>query len=217
MKKIAVILSGCGYLDGAEINESVLTLLALDKAGASYQCFAPDMPQLHVVNHITGEPMDCEPRNVMIEAARIARGKIQPLSQARVEDFDGLILPGGFGVAKNLSDFASAGADMTILPALEALCKAFAAAGKPAGYICIAPTLAARIYGDQVRCTIGDEAGVAQAITQMGGQHVECAVDKAVADPLHKVVTTPAYMSAQRISQAAAGIERLVQQVLSMA
>lgn len=213
MAKVAVVLSGCGVYDGAEIHESVITLLALDSHDLEYQCFAPDIPQMHVINHLTGEPAEKETRNVLIEAARIARGNIKNIDELSVDDFDGIILPGGFGAAKNLCTFATEGTEMTITPAFETIAKAFADAGKPAGYICIAPTMLARIYGEGVKCTIGCATDVAGAITSMGGNHINCEVDDIVIDEARKVITTPAYMLAQRISEAAMGIEKLVHQM----
>ena len=114
-KKIAVILSGCGVYDGAEVHESVITLLRLDQRGAQVQCFAPDIPQLHVVNHLTGEEMP-ESRNVLVESARIARGEVKDIKQANAEEFDALIVPGGFGAAKNLSAFDVKGAECSVNP-----------------------------------------------------------------------------------------------------
>lgn len=216
MKKIAVILSGCGVYDGSEIYESVITLLAIDSHDASYQCFAPNIPQMHVVNHLTGEVVENESRNVLIEAARLARGNIKDLTELQVEDYDAVIFPGGFGAAKNLSSFAIHGADMNINAEVQRVAEAFANAGKPAGYVCIAPTLVAKIYGRQVKCTVGCDEATASAINQMGGKHIECKVDDVVIDTDFKVITTPAYMLANRISDAAAGIEKLVQNVLNL-
>ena len=143
MTTVAVVLAGCGVYDGAEINEAVLTLLALEQQGADYQCFAPDIEQMHVVNHLTGEVMAGEKRNVLVEAARIARGNIKPVTEARVDQFDALLVPGGFGAAKNLSDFAVKGAAMTVQPDFLKFAQAMHTAGKPIGLICIAPTMAA--------------------------------------------------------------------------
>ncbi len=213
MKRVAVVLSGCGFLDGAEIHESVLTLLALDRAGTEVTCFAPDQPQAQVVNHFTGQPAS-ESRNVLTESARIARGKIQPLSQADASLFDALIVPGGFGAAKNLSNFAIQGAECDINPDLTRLVKAMHQAGKPMGFICIAPALLPKILGVPVRLTIGNDIDTAEVIDSMGGEHVTCPVDDIVVDADQKVVTTPAYMLAQRISEAALGIEKLVARVL---
>lgn len=217
MKNVAVILSGCGFLDGAEIYESVITLLALDSNDAQYQCFAPNIPQMHVINHITGDVNNTESRNVLIEASRLARGDIKDLSQLRAEDFDAVIFPGGFGAAKNLSNFATEGFNMSVNTQVSDAAKSFAEAGKPAGYICIAPTLISSIYGAGVRCTIGHDTGTASAINAMGAIHVDCKVDDIVVDEAHRVVTTPAYMLANRISEAAVGIEKLVSAVLKMA
>ena len=215
-KKVAVILSGCGVYDGAEIHESVITLLRLDQRGAEVQCFAPDVAQLHVVDHYRGEEMD-ETRNVLVESARIARGQIKDVKALHVADFDALILPGGFGVAKNLSDFATHGAGCNVQPDVLAACKAFADAGKPVGLICIAPALAAKIFGAGVVCTIGSDHDTAAAMTQMGAEHHECTVDEIVEDKARKLVTTPAYMLAQSIAEAASGINKLVDRVLELA
>ncbi|KPN88239.1 MULTISPECIES: isoprenoid biosynthesis glyoxalase ElbB [Pseudomonas] len=214
-KKIAVILSGCGVYDGAEIHESVITLLRLDQRGAQVQCFAPNIAQLHVINHLTGEEMP-ESRNVLVESARIARGNIKDLREASVEDFDALIVPGGFGAAKNLSNFAVEGAGCTVQPEVLALAEAFAEAGKPVGLICISPALAAKIYGPGVTCTIGNDADTAAAMNKMGATHTECAVGDIVEDKARKLVSTPAYMLAQTISEAASGINKLVDRVLEL-
>lgn len=216
MTKVAVVLSGCGVYDGAEIHESVLTLLALDRAGAQYQCFAPNTEQMHVVDHLTGEVAEGESRNVLVEAARIARGNIKDVATANPEEFDALIFPGGFGAAKNLSDFAVKGAECTVQPDVERFAKAMAQAGKPVGYVCIAPAMVPRIYGE-ARVTIGTDADTAGAIETMGGIHVECPVREFVVDEENKVVSTPAYMLAEHISEAAEGIEKLVHEVLRLA
>lgn len=214
-KKVAVILSGSGVYDGAEIQESVITLLRLDQRGAQVQCFAPNIAQLHVINHLTGEEMP-ESRNVLVESARIARGSVKDIRDADVEDFDALIVPGGFGAAKNLSNFAIEGAGCTVQPEVLALAEAFAEAGKPVGLICISPALAAKIYGPGVTCTIGNDADTAAAMNKMGATHEECAVTEIVEDKARKLVTTPAYMLAQTISEAASGINKLVDRVLEL-
>lgn len=215
-KRIAVILSGCGVYDGSEIYESVATLLRLDQRGAHVQCFAPDIAQLHVINHLTGEEMP-ETRNVLVESARLARGEIKNLSEARAEDFDALIVPGGFGAAKNLSDFASQGANCKVIPEVLTVAKAFAQAGKPVGMMCIAPTMAAHIFGAGVICTLGhDDDPAAAAAREMGAEHKACEVTDIVEDPTHRLVTTPAYMLAQSISEAASGIYKLVDRVLEL-
>jgi enhancing lycopene biosynthesis protein 2 len=214
-KKVAVILSGCGVYDGAEIYESVVTLLRLDQRGAQVQCFAPNIAQLHVINHLTGEEMP-ESRNVLVESARIARGEIKDIREADAEEFDALIIPGGFGSAKNLSNFAIEGTGCTVQPDVLALTEAFAEAGKPIGLICISPALAAKIYGPGVTCTIGNDAETAAALNKMGATHKECAVSDIVEDKARKLVTTPAYMLAQSISEAASGINKLVDRVLEL-
>lgn len=217
MKKIAVILSGSGVFDGSEIYESVLTFLRLEHHGVEYQCFAPNVPQLHVINHLTGEVAEGEQRNVLVEAARLARGEIQDLASANPNDFDALIIPGGFGAAKNLSDFAIKGPDCTLNADLVSFARAIHTAGKPVGLICIAPAMTPKLLGSGIQCTIGTDEGVAGAIQTMGGQHQDCSVSDIVIDHEHKVVTTPAYMLAQSISQAASGINKLVDEVIKLA
>ncbi|RZI90474.1 MAG: isoprenoid biosynthesis protein ElbB [Pseudomonas sp.] len=214
-KKVAVILSGCGVYDGAEIHESVITLLRLDQRGAQVQCFAPNIPQLHVIDHLTGEQTS-ETRNVLVESARIARGQVKDIREADVSEFDALIVPGGFGAAKNLSNFAVETDKCTVQPDVLALAEAFAEAGKPVGLMCISPALAAKIYGPGVVCTIGNDAGTSAAVVKMGGTHEECDVHDIVEDTQRKLVTTPAYMLATSISDAASGIYKLVDRVLEL-
>lgn len=214
-KKVAVILSGCGVYDGAEIHESVIILLRLDQRGAHAQCFAPNVAQMHVINHLTGEQMP-ESRNVLVESARIARGEVKDIREANVEDFDALIVPGGFGAAKNLSDFAVKGAECTVQPDVLALAEAFAEASKPVGLMCISPAMAAKIYGPGVICTIGNDADTATVVNKMGATHQECDVSDIVEDKARKLVSTPAYMLAQSISEAASGINKMVDRVLEL-
>ncbi|WP_047279807.1 isoprenoid biosynthesis glyoxalase ElbB [Pseudomonas lundensis] len=214
-KKVAVILSGCGVYDGAEIHESVITLLRLDQRGAHTQCFAPNVAQMHVINHLTGEEMP-ESRNVLVESARIARGEVKDIREANVEDFDALIVPGGFGAAKNLSDFAVKGVECTVQPDVLALAEAFAEASKPVGLMCISPAMAAKIYGPGVICTIGNDADTATVVNKMGATHQECDVSDIVEDKARKLVSTPAYMLAQSISEAASGINKMVDRVLEL-
>ncbi|TCN87136.1 isoprenoid biosynthesis glyoxalase ElbB [Shewanella fodinae] len=216
MKKIAVLLSGCGVFDGSEIHEAVLTLLALSKAGVSYQCFAPDIPQLHVVNHLSGE-VASEQRNVLVEAARIARGDIKATADLEVSAFDGLIIPGGFGAAKNLCDFALAGTDTTLTPAVDHFIRQFIDAKKVIGFICIAPVMIPRLYGKGAKGTIGSDADTASAFCAMGGEHIEAKVADIVVDNERKIVSTPAYMLASSIAEANTGIEKLVTEVLELA
>lgn len=217
MPNIAICLSGCGVFDGSEIHESVLTMLALDKAGASYQCFAPDRAQTKVVNHLTQQDDPNDSRNCLQEAARIARGKIKPLSELKVDEFDGALFPGGFGAAINLCNFAEAGKTHAIQDDVLAFAQAFANANKPLGFICIAPVLVPRIFSDNVQLTIGHDANVADALVAMGCSHNNANVDEVVIDEQHKVVTTPAYMLGQSIAEVAQGIERCVAAVLKLA
>jgi enhancing lycopene biosynthesis protein 2 len=217
-KKIGVILSGCGVYDGAEIHEAVLTLLALDRRGAEAVICAPDMPQMHVVNHLTGRVEEGATRNVLVEAARIARGKIRAVEQVSADELDGLILPGGFGAAKNLCDFAVKGKDCTVHPGVARLVEAVHAQGKPVAAVCIAPALLARVLGQEApTVTIGDDAGTAAAIEAMGARHATCPVTETIVDRDRKVVTGPAYMLAKSISEAAEGIDKAVGALLELA
>ena len=215
--KVGVILSGCGHRDGTEIREAVLTLLALDRAGAEAVCFAPDMPQNRVVDHYRGKVVPGETRNVLVEAARIARGKIADLKTAKAKDLDAVILPGGYGAALNLSSFAEAGAGATVLPAVAALLTAMHAAKKPIGAICIAPAVVAKALGSvHPRLTVGDDAGTAAAVTACGAVHEVCPVERFVVDREHRIVTTPAYMYDASLRGVAEGIERCVAEVLAL-
>jgi len=202
-KNIAVVLSGCGVYDGAEIHESVFTLLAIARSGASYQIFAPNIEQYHVINHLTGQPVD-EKRNVLVESARIARGDIKPLSECNSNDFDALVFPGGFGVAKNLSTFAFDGSACTVNNEVEAVIKETNKAGKPIGALCISPVVIAK-------------AGTVQALEEMGAKHRFTTHGEVVVDNKYKVVTTPCYMLDATIDQIATGAENIVKVVLEMA
>lgn len=212
-KQVAIILSGCGVQDGSEIYETTLTLLRLDQLGIGHRCFAPDITQHHVIDHRCGEVAEGEKRNVLVESARLARGDIAPLQELDATDFDAVILPGGFGAAKNLSNFAEAGSDMEPLEALVACMQEFHEARKPIGLMCIAPALAPKLLGSGIAVTVGHDPGVAGAISAMGGLHRSCGVEDIVVDFENRVVSTPAYMLATRISEAATGIFKLVDRI----
>ena len=218
MTRVGVVLSGCGVHDGAEIHESIITMLALDRAGVDMVLMAPNIDQLHVINHYTGSEMD-ESRNVLMESARIARGKIRDMAEVHASDVDALIFPGGFGVVKNLCDYAMAGTDCSVNPDVKRLATDVHKAGKPIGVICIAPVMFAKVMqgaGDSVEMTIGTDEQTSSDINSMGSNHVSCPVEDIVIDKKNKIVSTPAYMLAQRISEAAEGIEKLVKEVLAM-
>ncbi len=191
-KKFAVVLSGCGVYDGAEIHEATMTMLSIIEEGGVYQCFAPDIPQYHVINHLTGEEMD-ESRNVLIESARIARGDIKPLSEFKAENYDALIFPGGFGAAKNLSTVAFDGPNAKVNPEVEDAIKQMLAVHKPIGALCISPAVVARVI-QGVEVTIGNDPGTAEAIEKMGSKHVVTTHGQVVHDHKYNVFTTPCYM-----------------------
>ena len=214
--KVGLLLSGCGIFDGSEIHESVLTLLFLDRAGAQIICTAPDMEQVHVIDHVTQETMD-QKRNVLVESARIARGNIVDLQILNAKELDALIIPGGFGAVKNLSDFALTGPQARVHPQVQRILSEMLAAGKPIGALCISPATVARALAEHdPEVTIGHDEGTAAAIEAMGGKHHTCAVNQVYVDVVHKIVTTPAYMTGSSIQQIAEGIEKLVMKVLEL-
>ncbi|MFZ4513201.1 MAG: isoprenoid biosynthesis glyoxalase ElbB [Geothrix sp.] len=220
--KVAVLLAGCGHLDGAEVREAVLTLLALDQHGAAYQCIAPNADQFHVVNHATGQPEAGAVRNILEESSRIARvGQCLDLAQAKVEDYDALVMPGGYGVAKNHCTFAFDGEKGTVRPDVAAFLRGFFAAGKPVGAICIAPALVALTLAGQTstELTLGSDPGCATAMIHLGQTHTFTpSAREIVVDEANKLVTTPAYMfDDARLSDVWVGIERCVAEVLKRA
>jgi enhancing lycopene biosynthesis protein 2 len=218
-KRIGVILSGCGVYDGSEIHEAVITLLAIDRAGAKAVCMAPDIPQMHVINHLAGEPAEGETRNVLVESARIARGDIKDLASVQVADLDAVILPGGFGAAKNLCNFAVAGPDCEVNPDVARLIREMYIAKKPIAAVCIAPAVLSKVLGDEKvahKLTIGNDEGTAAAMASMGTEHVQCPVEEFIVDPVNKLVSSPAYMLAGSISEAAEGIEKTVQALVDL-
>ncbi len=218
-KKIGIILAGCGVKDGSEIHESVLALLHVVKQGAEPRFFAPDGPQFDVVNHLSNSPLS-EKRDMKIEAARIARGEIQSLSQARASDLDAVILPGGFGAAKNLCSYATRGVEMAVNGELDALLVALHRLKKPIGAICIAPVIVAKVFGSRgipLALTVGTDRTTMGHLEAMGARPLAKRVDEIATDEANRVVTTPAYMLAQNIAEAAAGIEKLVTQLIAWA
>jgi enhancing lycopene biosynthesis protein 2 len=212
MKKFAVVLSGCGVFDGAEIHEATLTMLAIMKQGAQYAIFAPDIPQHHVVNHVTGEEMN-ETRNVLVESARIARGAIMDLKKYDPSVFDGLIFPGGFGAAKNLCDFAFKGADCVVNADVTNAVKKTLDAGKPIGALCISPVILAKIIG-QGEMTIGQDKGTAEAMEKMGARHKNTGHGEVVFDEQHNVFTTPCYMLEATILDIEQGASNIVRAMM---
>lgn len=212
MKKFAVVLSGCGVYDGAEIHEATLTLLAIMKQGATYEVFAPDIAQHHVINHITGEEMP-EKRNVLIESARIARGQIKDLKEYDPNNFDALIFPGGFGSAKNLCDFAFEGINCKVNPDVEKAVLNTAGKKKPIGALCISPVIFAKIFGD-VEITIGQDKGTAEAVENMGATHTTTNHGEVIIDEKNNLFTTPCYMLDANILDIAKGASNIVKAML---
>ena len=213
-KKFAVILSGNGVFDGSEIHEATMTLYAIVKNGGEYEIFAPDIVQHHVINHITGKEMD-ETRNVLIEAARIARGNIKPLNEFNKGDFDAIIFPGGFGVAKNFCSFAFDNIDCTVDPGIEKVIKEMAVAEKPIGALCISPVLIARVLGN-VTVTIGQDTGTAESIEKLGATHKDTGHGEVIVDEANKIVTTPCYMLDANITQIAEGADALIKAIFKL-
>ena len=209
-KKVAVVLSGCGVFDGSEVYEAVITLLCLDKLNLKVQCFAPDIQQMHVVDHLNGNINENDTRNVLVESARLVRGDIKNLAEAREEDFDAVLIPGGFGAAKNLSNFSTEGPNLLLNEDLKYFVQAMHRAKKPVGAMCIAPAMVGILFGKGAVFTIGNDKSTAESIEKTGAIHKICGVDEICIDEDNILITTPAYMLANRISEAAAGIEKLV-------
>ena len=215
MPKVGVLLAGCGVQDGSEIYESVLTLLALEKAGAAWLAMAPDAEQAHVVNHYTGEEDRRSTRRTLTEAARLVRGKISSINEISAHDIDALIIPGGYGVVKNLCTFAVDGADARVNPHAERLIQELHGLGKPIGAICVAPVLVALALPNQnLQLTVGDDAATSLALTRIGAQHRITTVDEIWVDEANNIVSTPAFMLANSVGEAETGINKLVAQVL---
>jgi len=212
MKKFAVVLAGCGVYDGAEIHEATLALLAIKTHSCDYQCFAPDIAQHHVINHLTGDEMP-EKRNVLVESARIARGNIKPLSEFKAEEYDVLLFPGGFGAAKNLSTVAFDGPNAKVNPEVETAVKAMHQLGKPIGAMCISPVFVAKVL-QNVKVTIGQDEGTAAAIKAIGAEHVNTGHGEVVVDQTNKVFTTPCYMLDADITDIWEGAQNLIKTIL---
>lgn len=217
-KRVGVLLSGCGVMDGSEIHEAVLTMLALDKAGAQIICLAPNKDQQDTVNHLTSSPMG-ERRNVLLESARIARGNIKDVRNTTANDLDAIIIPGGYGAAKNLCTFAKDGENCAVDTDVSRLLKEMHSRGKPIGALCIAPTIIAKLFGSdhKVELTIGTDKGTFTKLEKMGARHRNANVNEIIFDAKNKIVTSACYMLATRISQVAEGAEKVVQKILEIA
>jgi len=213
--KFAIVLSGCGFLDGAEIQESTMTMLAVCEAGGTYQIFAPDIAQYHVINHLTGQP-SAEVRNVLVEAARIARGKARPLSEFKAREFDALLFPGGFGAAKNLSTFAFDGASCTVNADVQASVQAMLKAGKPIGALCISPAVIAKIVSG-ARVTVGADEEANEQIARMGSSAQNTGHGQIVIDEEHKIVSAPCYMLESSVDEIALDAREMVKAVIRLA
>ncbi len=218
MKKVALILSGCGVYDGSEIHEACAALLALNLAGAQVTACAPTGQQMHVIDHLTGQPAGHESRDILMESARLVRGEITPLKDMNPEDVDAVILPGGFGAAKNLCDFATKGDQCTVHPDVESFLLAAHATGKPIGAMCIAPVILARVFGADLhpQLTIGNDAATASMVENMGAIHMDCTAAETIVDETNLLVTTPAYMMAGNIQEVFSGATGFVEKLLRL-
>jgi enhancing lycopene biosynthesis protein 2 len=211
-KKFAIIIGGCGHKDGSEIHETTMTMLAIEKHGSTYEIFAPDRDQYHVINHLTSEEM-AETRNMLVEAARIARGKAKSVEDFRANDFDAVIFPGGFGVAKNFFNYAFKGAKATVDEQIEQIIKETKALNKPIGALCIAPVLLAKVL-DNITVTIGNDDATAHDITLMGSHNINTSSGEVISDKINKIFTTPAYMLNATILEIAEGANNLISTML---
>jgi enhancing lycopene biosynthesis protein 2 len=216
-KKIGVLLSGCGVMDGSEIHEATLTLYFLDRHGAESVCMAPNKDQFDVIDHVTSTSVR-EKRNVLLESARIARGNIRDVSAVKADEIDAIIIPGGYGAAKNLCTFANDGFHCQVDKDVDGLLSELYRQKKPIGALCIAPALLAQLFGTkhQIEVTIGTDPGTALALEKMGAKHKNAKVDEIVVDGKNRIVTTPCYMLAQSIKEVGDGVERLVREILAM-
>ena len=216
-KKVAVILSGCGVYDGSEIHEAMATLLALENHGFEAVCFAPDVNQMHVINHLTGTPMHDETRNVLVESARITRGKIEALDADKIAGMDALVLPGGYGAAKNLCNYAVEGTDMQVNEDVAKAINAIHDAGKPIVSLCISPVILAKIFKQQKPLlTVGGYGDDAKNIEAMGARHKVTAHEQYVVDDNLKIITTPCYMMDATVGQIFRGVDKAIAELESM-
>jgi enhancing lycopene biosynthesis protein 2 len=216
---IGVVLSGCGVFDGSEIHEAVSILIALDRRGAKVICMAPNMPQAGTVNHLSKQPGG-QARNVLEESARIARGDIRDMATVKAEELDALVFPGGFGAAKNLCSFATDGANCKVHPQVERLMIDMHAAKKPIGLACIAPVLAARVFGAKgvrPKVTIGTDRSTAEAVRAMKAEHQDTEPTGVCVDEANRLVTTPCYMTCTGPWGVYQGAEKMVDEVLRLA
>ena len=219
MNKVGVVLSGCGHQDGSEIHEAVFTLHALEKAGAESIIMAPDMDQFHVINHLNGNEDLSESRNILVESARIARGKVVDVASVSGHQLDALIFPGGTGMAKNIFDYSMAGINCTVISDVQRLVVEILEADKPLGAICIAPVMVAKILeflGRTGTVTGGFNVEINNDIKAMGINTIEVGAEEIVIDKENKIVTTPAYVEAKSMNESFTGIEKLVNKVLDM-
>jgi len=218
MKKIALILSGCGVYDGSEIHEACAALLALSQAGAQVTSCAPSGAQMHVIDHLAGQPAEGESRNILAESARLVRGDVKPLTELNADNFDAILLPGGFGAAKNLCNFATEGDQCTVHPEIETFLRNANSAGKPIGAMCIAPVILAKVFGADLHpdLTIGNDEATAAMVENMGAKHVDCAATETVVDNKNLMVTTPAYMLAGNINEVFTGAAGFVEKLLQL-
>ena len=219
MNKVGVVLSGCGHQDGSEIHEAVFTLHALEKAGAEAIIMAPDMDQFHVINHLNGNEDLSESRNILVESARIARGKVVDVASVSGHQLDALIFPGGTGMAKNIFDYSMAGINCTVISDVQRLVVEILEADKPLGAICIAPVMIAKVLeylGRTGTVTGGFNVEINNDIKAMGINAVEVGAEEIVVDKENKIVTTPAYVDAKSMNESCTGIEKLVDKVLEL-
>ena len=214
--RVGLVLSGCGVMDGSEIHEAVSILIALDRRGAKVVCMAPDVPQSSTINHLTKKP-EAQGRRVLDESARIARGNVRDMAGVKAADLDALVFPGGYGAAKNLSTFAVDGANCKVNSQVERLVREMHAGGKPIGMACIAPVIAAKLFGSKATVTIGTDRGTADAIRSMGARHKDVGETDVCVDEANRLVTTPCYMNNVGPWTVYQGAEKMVEEVLRMA
>ncbi len=224
--KIGVLLSGNGVYDGSEIHESVLTLLAIDENRGQALCFAPNINQHHVVNHLSGNEMN-EQRNVLIEAARIARGAITDLAEVTSASLDALVVPGGFGAAKNLTKWAFSGPEGEINQQVKRIITEMVQSKKPIVGLCMGPTVIAKALEDtglKQHLTVGTtketspyEIDAISAGMEKIGAVVEMKTIKEISiDVENRIISAPCYMMEGSITDVRDNIKQAIDELFEM-
>jgi enhancing lycopene biosynthesis protein 2 len=224
--KIGVLLSGCGVYDGAEIQETVFALLAIEELGAEAICLSVNKNQHHVVNHLTGEEMP-ESRNMLVEAARIARGAVHDISTFDNTQIDALVIPGGFGSAKNFTTWAFEGPNGSILPEIKELIQQCISDKKPIAALCVSPVIVGLALNQsdlQATMTLGTDKekspyeinAFSSGLSQTGVQVEMKTIREIALDEKLKIVSAPCYMMDASIVEIRTNIQQAMQALIQL-